>query len=215
MRCAIDDPCTLTDVCADDTVKLLLANRAINPNGVHPPGSGTTPLHLAASLAREDVVGLLLEQPSIDDAARDAQGKTCKDVARGKDTVAVIQRACLSYVSVLRPDPRLDSRAILDARYLSLLHTYVLSQPPAPPPAELIGILESPRARLLHLAQQEQTSGTTLLHEAARRKDLRLVELAIRAGADVFCRDRKGRSINDVAGKDDRVKVFLRQCEHF
>ncbi|EJD53857.1 hypothetical protein AURDEDRAFT_157107 [Auricularia subglabra TFB-10046 SS5] len=178
-----------------DTVKLLLANRAINPNGVHPPGSGTTPLHLAAALARDDIVALLLEQPGIDDTLRDTQGKTCREVARGKDTIAVIQH----------------SRAVLDARYLSLLHTYVLLPPTAPPPAELITILESPRARILNLSQQEQTNGLTLLHEAARRKDLRLVELAIRAGADVFCRDRKGRSINDVAGKDDRVKVFLRQ----
>ena len=112
-----------------------------------------------------------------------------------------------------RPNPA-DSRQILDAKFISLLHTYVLSQPTAPPPPELITILETPRARLLDLSQQEQTNGTTLLHEAARRKDLRLVELAIRAGADVFCRDRRGRSINDVAGKDDRVKVFLRQCKH-
>lgn len=178
-----------------DTIKLILANRVINPNGVHPPGSGTTPLHLAASLGRDDIVGLLLEHPNIDDTARDSAGKTCKDVARGKESVAVIQQ----------------SRAILDARYLSVLHTYTLSPPQAQPPADLISILESPRARLLNLAQQEQTSGSTLLHEAARRKDLRLVELAIRAGTDVFCRDRKGRSINDVAGKDDRVKVFLRQ----
>ncbi|KAH7100623.1 Oxysterol-binding protein-domain-containing protein [Auriculariales sp. MPI-PUGE-AT-0066] len=178
-----------------DTVKLLLANRAINPNGIHPPSSGTTPLHLAASLARDDLVALLLEQPEIDDTVRDSNGKSCKDVARGKETLAVIQQ----------------SRQILDARFLSLLHTYVLSQPNAPPPPELLAILESPRARLLDLSQLEQTNGTTLLHEAARRKDLRLVELAIRAGADVFCRDRRGRSINDVAGKDDRVKVFLRQ----
>lgn len=94
---------TLTAPCADDTVKLLVANRAINPNGVHPPGSGTTPLHLAASLGREDIVGLLLEQPGIDDTARDASGKTCKDVARGKDTVAVIQRA-LSIARILVSD---------------------------------------------------------------------------------------------------------------
>ena len=82
---AVPDP-------ADETVKLLLANRVINPNGVHPPRSGTTPLHLAASLARDDLVALLLEQPAIDDTVRDANGKTCKEVARSKETIAVIQR---------------------------------------------------------------------------------------------------------------------------
>ena len=44
-------------------------------------------------------------------------------------------------------------------------------------------------------------------------QDLRLVELAVRAGADVFARDRNGKAVCDSAGKDDRVKAFLRQCE--
>lgn len=35
----------------------------------------------------------------------------------------------------------------------------------------------------------------------------------MRAGADVFVRDRKGKMAYDGVGKDDRVRVFLRQCE--
>lgn len=38
------------------------------------------------------------------------------------------------------------------------------------------------------------------------------MELAVRAGADVFARDRNGKAVYDSAGKDDRVKAFLRQC---
>lgn len=52
-----------------------------------------------------------------------------------------------------------------------------------------------------------------MLHEAARRKDLTLIELAVRGGADVFVRDRRGRTVSSVVGKDDKVRVFLRQCE--
>lgn len=74
-------------------MQLLLSHRSISPNAVHPPRSGTTALHLAASIGRADVVALLLEQDDIDDAARDAQGRTCKDVARGKDVVAAIRGA--------------------------------------------------------------------------------------------------------------------------
>lgn len=61
----------------------------------------------------------------------------------------------------------------------------------------------------------DDQSGTTLLHEAAKRKDLSLLELAIRTGADVFVRDRRGRPVYDASGtgKDDQVRVFLRQCE--
>jgi ankyrin repeat protein len=67
---------------------------------------------------------------------------------------------------------------------------------------------------LIDLSYLDDASGTTLLHEATRRKDFRLVELAVRAGADVFIRDRKGRPVQEVVGKDDKMRVFLRQCEY-
>lgn len=106
-----------------------------------------------------------------------------------------------------------DSRAFLDASYRSLLRTYVLSAPVNPAPVALVALLEAPRIRLVDLGYLDDASGSTLLHEAARRKDLRVIELAVRAGADVFVRDRRGKSVADAAGKDDRVKTFLRQCE--
>lgn len=75
---------------AAETVSLLLSHRSISPNAIHPPASGTTALHLAASLGRADVINLLLEQEDIDDTLRDSNGKTCLDVARGKDVISVI-----------------------------------------------------------------------------------------------------------------------------
>ena len=76
------------------TVQLLLSHRSISPNGIHPPGSGTTPLHLAAFLGRADVVNLLLEQEGIDDSLRDSLGKTCRDLARGKEVSRTIDGTC-------------------------------------------------------------------------------------------------------------------------
>jgi oxysterol-binding protein 1 len=76
----------------------------------------------------------------------------------------------------------------------------------------LIAVLSSPRARLVDLSYLDDSSGTTLLHEATRRKDHRLIEMAVRAGADVWIRDRRGRAVQEVAGKDDKMRVFLRQC---
>lgn len=81
-------------------------------------------------------------------------------------------------------------------------------------PDSLVKLLSSPRAHLLELSYLDDDSGTTVLHEAARRKDFRAIELAVRAGADVFVRDRKGRTVYESCGKDDRVKAFLRQCEY-
>jgi hypothetical protein len=74
-----------------DIIAILLANRFISPNAAYPPGSGTTPLHLAASEGRVDVVDLLLDQEEIDDSLLDANGKSCKDVAKGKGVVKAIQ----------------------------------------------------------------------------------------------------------------------------
>ena len=112
-----------------------------------------------------------------------------------------------------RRSPCSDSRSLLTASYRSLLRSYILSAPNNPPSQNLITLLSSPRVRLIDLSYLDDASGTTLLHEATRRKDFRLVELAIRAGADVFIRDRKGRSVQEV-GKDDKMRVFLRQCEY-
>jgi ankyrin repeat protein len=122
-----------------------------------------------------------------------------------------------------------DSRAFLNASYRSLLRSYILSPFPAastqsraaqpeaqsqgPSPA-LLALLSSPRAAHIDLSYLDDASGTALLHEAARRRDLRLIELAVRAGADVFARDKRGKMPGG-SGKDDKVKVFLRQCGFF
>jgi ankyrin repeat protein len=106
-----------------------------------------------------------------------------------------------------------DSRSFLNASYRSLLRTYILSPPGTQPSVTLLTLLESPRVRYVNLSYLDDDSGRSLLHETARRKDLRLIELAVRAGADVFVRDRKGKMAYDGVGKDDRVRVFLRQCE--
>ena len=74
-----------------DTILLLLQQRPISPNAIDPPGSGTTALHLAASIGRADVVALLLQEEEIDDTLRDARGKTCLDVAKTKDVARIIK----------------------------------------------------------------------------------------------------------------------------
>jgi len=105
-----------------------------------------------------------------------------------------------------------DSRSFLNASYRSLLRSYILSPGNDSPSPALIQLLESPRVKFVDLSYLDNDSGSSLLHEAARRKDLRLIELAVRAGADVFVRNRKGKMAYDGTGKDDRVRVFLRQC---
>lgn len=67
---------------------------------------------------------------------------------------------------------------------------------------------------MLDLSALDPTSGTTLLHEAARRRDQPLVETAVHAGVDIFTRDRRGRGVID-GDKDkegESIRGFLRQC---
>jgi hypothetical protein len=113
-------------------------------------------------------------------------------------------------VSILPHDSQ-DSRSLLTASYRSLLHSYILSPINDPPPPALLHLLNSPRASLLNTSYLDDDSGSSILHEAALRKDLRLIELAVRAGADVFLRNRRGKTAYESV-KDDKVRVFLRQC---
>lgn len=103
-------------------------------------------------------------------------------------------------------------------RYLELLAHYTASPQTDVLPAALLTLLSSPRSRNVDLSALDAATGTTLLHEAARRNDFRLVELAVRAGADVFVRDRRGRAVEEAHGKGggkpaERIRVFLRQCK--
>lgn len=80
--------------------------------------------------------------------------------------------------------------------------------------ANIVAFLEKPRAGSVDLGALDERTGTTLLHEAARRRDLRLVELAVKRGADVFVRDRRNRRILEGdKGADERIKAYLRQCK--
>ena len=120
---------------------------------------------------------------------------------------------CICICTILFTDLILkDSRSFLNASYRSLLRSYILSPVNDPPSPALISLLDSPRVKFVDLSYLDNDSGTSLLHEAARHKDLRLIELAVRAGADVFVRNRKGKMAYEGSGKDDRVRVFLRQC---
>lgn len=194
-----------------NTVALVLKHPGISPNCINPPESGTTALHLAASLGRADIVNLFLETKGVDDTLRDKTGRNCRDVAKGKEVLRAIDGRCIPLLLSTSSHELPDSHSLLNATYRSLLRTYILS-PITETPTALIEHLESPRIHNVDLSYLDDASGRSILHEAARRKDLTVIEKAVRGGADIFVRDRKGKTAQEVAGKDDRVKVFLRQC---
>ncbi|CAO1630242.1 unnamed protein product [Parajaminaea phylloscopi] len=154
--------------------------------------NGNTPLHLAASLGRSDVVELLLSCPSIDDTKRNRDGKEPLECAQTPQVAQLIQ----------------VSRAQLNQQFMQTLGIWESKTPGAE--GKMYELLESPRVGAIDLNVQSRTTGSTLLHEAVARKDTKMIETAIRRGADVYARNRKGKSALD-ACKDEKIKALLRQ----
>ena len=115
---------------------------------------------------------------------------------------------CMSFFSFELVSTVLDSRSFLNASYRSLLRSCILSPLSEPPSPSLLQLLDSPRISFVDLSYLDNDIGTSLLHEAGPRKELRLVELAVRAGTNMFIRNRKGKMAHETAGKDNRVRVF-------
>lgn len=129
-------------------------------------------------------------------------------------------------------DAYLDSRSSLQIKYIARLASYVSSPVSSVEDnMAMVEFLEGPRTEILNLNVLDENKGTGLLHEASRsapghfhfgrkltriysRRDLRLVELAVKRGADVFVRDKRGRRVLDEKSGDERIKAFLRQCAY-
>ncbi|SGZ10341.1 BQ5605_C108g13201 [Microbotryum silenes-dioicae] len=190
---------------------------------------GQTPLHVAASLNRTDVVALLLLDDKIDDAVKDCQGKTALESASSADTAKLISfesPGSQKYLALLAayiasagakhrrrrdtdtPLPlRRPARQIRsDGRGFSRLGPFSNATAEA-----VYHFLQQPRSTGIDYSLKDHATGTTLLHEATRRKDLGLIKLAISKGADVLARDGKGKIPLDVA-RDERIKSYLKQA---
>jgi ankyrin repeat protein len=159
---------------------------------------GNTPLHLAATLGRTPVVRMLLERPGINDSITNYNGQTPLDLARTPDIFQQLQLA----------------RSIFIDTNLKKIHQLVI----AGDMASLEQILQDGRIKSTidvnggELATDPvvMDAGGTLLHEAAKKKDVKLAQLLLLNGADPFRRDRKGKLPQDYT-KDDRTRAILKR----
>ncbi|POS87115.1 hypothetical protein EPUL_002111 [Erysiphe pulchra] len=159
---------------------------------------GNTPLHLAASQARSEVVRLLLKQPDINDSLVNYQGKSPFDLAHTADIFQELQLARSLFI---------ESK-VQQVQELVRNNNY-----------ETLGsVLEEPRVKMVldingrEFASDPATkeSGGTLLHEAARKKDTALIQVLLLHGADPFRRDQKGKLPQDVT-RDDSTRSMLKK----
>lgn len=157
------------------------------------PTTGNTPLHLAAHLGRAEVVSLLLKQPEINDGIHNYNNRTPLEVSRTPQIFQMLQLA----------------RSIYLEEKTEILYRLVIAQSYS----EIETLLEIPRVKgLLDLNTLEPPTngGSTLLHDAARKRDLKLIEILLLHGADPFRRDKKGKLPQDVT-KDEKTKNVLKK----
>ena len=159
---------------------------------------GNTPLHLASMLGRPATVRLLLDQSETIDSLLNYQGRSPLDLARTPDIFQQLQLSRSLYVdSKVKEMQELVSKGSYD---------------------EIEKLFEDPRVENVLDVNSEELpkdrstvqSGGTLLHEAARNKDLRLIQILLLHGADPFRRDRIGKLPQDVT-KDERTRAILKK----
>jgi hypothetical protein len=159
---------------------------------------GNTALHLAAQQGRGHAVKLLLEQDGINDSVANYQGRLPLDLARTPD---IFQELQLSRSIFIDGKVRQVQALVQQGDYIRLGE-----------------VLEEPRVKtVLDINGGEfcsdittVQSGGTLLHEAARKKNIALIQVLLLHGADPFRRDRRGKLPQDVT-KDDHTRSMLKK----
>ena len=184
--------------CAEPTVVEFVLSLAqpgsdINANDKE----GNTALHIASQLGRTTVVKLLLDQKGINESLANYQGKTALDLARNPEVYSHLQLARSIFIdeATRRIQDLVRSSSYTDLEEM-LADDHVRS----------VVDVNNP-----DLATEPLTveSGGTLLHEATRKRDTKLIQILLFNGADPFTRDRKGKLPQDIT-KDDRIKQILK-----
>ena len=184
--------------CAEpSTVELLLSTGAVTNINAQ-DRDGNTPLHLASMLGRSSLVQPLLAQRGVDSSVLNYDGKSAMELARNPGVFQQLQ---------------LD-RALFAEAHIQKVQDLVRRSDYE----GLESILEDSKVQTVldvnapELSTDPATmeTGGTLLHEAARKRDMKLIQLLLLNGADPFGRDRKGKLPQDVT-KDDRTKAILKK----
>jgi hypothetical protein len=188
--------------CAEVPVIEFVLSNAAGPDSVIDINGrdrdGNTALHLAATLGRSPVVRMMLDQPGINDSITNYNGQTPLDLARTPEIFQQLQLAKSIFIDAnVRKMQQLVGGGDLEA---------------------LEKLMQDPRVKNtidvnggeLVTDPGVADAGGTLLHEAAKKKDVKLAQLLLLNGADPFRRDRKGKLPQDYT-KDDRTRAILKR----
>ncbi|KAG0230016.1 hypothetical protein BGW42_001179 [Actinomortierella wolfii] len=153
---------------------------------------GSTALHIAASSGRLDVVKLLLSRDTVNDGILDSKQKSPLEVASTPEIRMVINAHRTEYIT----------------KTTALMHRYAETGDLR----SLQQLFDDPRAAfVLNISHQHTETGSTILHAAAKRKDMQMVQWALDQGIDTHLRDKKGKVAADVT-KDSKIKSLLKEA---
>lgn len=177
-----------------DTIRAILLKYKGTPafeiNSVEPV-KGDTPLHVAARYGRSDIVMLLLTLEDINDTVVNFAGKQPVEVARTPELAEAMQVVRAQYV---------EKVAIQMKKYFSTNDIPALEE-----------LLSAPRAAtLLDINGQDPDTGSTVLHDFVRDRNIPMIEFILSHGGDPFRRNSKGVLPID-ATKDELVRRLLKQ----
>ncbi|KAI1819496.1 oxysterol-binding protein [Xylaria intraflava] len=185
--------------CAEyDVVEYVLSNGSGYIDVNARDKDGNTPLHLAAAQGRGPIVRLLLEQKDINDAISNNQIKLPLDVARNPD---IFQQLQLARTLFVQDKVRQVQDLVQRGDYETLGH--VLEEP-------RVSIILDINSVELPCDPVTLHSGGTLLHEASRKRDTKLIQTLLLHGADPFQRDRHGKLPQHVTN-DDVTRAMLKK----
>ncbi|KAJ4987143.1 oxysterol-binding protein [Stagonosporopsis vannaccii] len=189
--------------CAElPVIEFVLSNATDAPNSpIDVNGrdrDGNTPLHIAATLGRAPVVRLLLDQQGINDSITNYNGQTPLDLARTPDIFQQLQLARSIFIDTnVKKIQQLVTTGDLDKLESILQDARIQST------LDINGGEFATDSTVIE-------AGGTLLHQAAKNKDVKLAQLLLLNGADPFRRDRKGKLPQDYT-KDDRTRAILKR----
>lgn len=164
---------------------------AFDINSVEPI-KGDTPLHVAARCGRSDVVMYLLSLEDINDTVSNFAGKQPVEVARTSELAEAMQVVRAQYV---------EKVAILMKQQFANNDIAALEE-----------LLSVPRAAtLLDINGQDPDTGSTVLHDFVRERNIPMIEFILSHGGDPFRRNSKGVLPID-ATKDETVRRLLKQA---
>lgn len=185
--------------CADQPViEFVLSNPAAAEDINTRDKDGNTPLHVAASLGRAPTLRLLLQQKDVNDTLHNYDGQTPLDLAKTPEVFQQLQLAKSMYID---SHVKQMQKLVADAEY-DKIEELLMDE-------HFKSAIDVDRDELATDPSITE-SGGTLLHEASKKKDHKLIQILLLNGADPFRRDRKGKLPQDVT-KDDKTKAILKK----